>query len=290
MDKRSDDILVSVCIPSYNTEKYIRQTVESALNQTHRNVEVIVVDDASKDGTLKVLHDIHDDRLRVYQNERNLGAPGNWYKTIMMAQGEYTKIVCGDDVLEPLCIERQLNAFLEQANNRVALVASRRAFVNGENELLNAPNFQMRAGMYTALEALKKSVRTGTNVIGEPMAVLFRTSSFKKHVSSISSNLYMMDLELYRDILKDGGMIMLPTVDSMFRVHQQALASRLAWKQITSFTSCIVGLRKSFSGINIIDVAMGSAMATMLAVGRWFFYVVMNTFRNTSASRNGGSQ
>ena len=70
--------LVSVCIPAYNNAGYIRETIDSILNQTYHNIELVVVDDNSKDNTLDVIRSVKDSRVKVYHNEENLGMVGNW--------------------------------------------------------------------------------------------------------------------------------------------------------------------------------------------------------------------
>ena len=72
---------LSICVPTYNGERYIRQALESVLSQSYRDFEVIVVDDGSTDQTLdliKLVQAAGDPRLRLYQNRERLGIPGNW--------------------------------------------------------------------------------------------------------------------------------------------------------------------------------------------------------------------
>ena len=66
--------LVSVCIPAYNNAGYIRETIDSILNQTYHNIELVVVDDNSKDNTLDVIRSVKDSRVKVYHNEENVGS------------------------------------------------------------------------------------------------------------------------------------------------------------------------------------------------------------------------
>lgn len=70
--------LVSICIPAYNNEKDIKGTLESLLEQTYKNIEIVVVDDASTDSTAAIVESIKDDRIHLYRNEKNLGMAGNW--------------------------------------------------------------------------------------------------------------------------------------------------------------------------------------------------------------------
>lgn len=277
------EVLVSICIPTYNNARHARQAIESALNQTYRNVEVIVVDDASTDNTWDIVRSINDARLRCVRNEHNLGAPGNWHKAVLLAKGEFTKILCGDDVLEPDCIAHQVAAFASQRAPEVALVASRREFVSNSGQRVHAPNFQIRAGRYSARDIMKKSVRAGTNIIGEPMAVLFRTQDYRDRVTAISGNLFMMDLELYSDLLGGQHLYMLDTTDCLFRLHDQSLSSSIAWRQISAFHRFIAKLRQG-GQISGVDALVGGLMATVLATGRWAYRILYPRSNRTNIS------
>ena len=65
--------LVSVCIPAYNSGRFIVRTIESILNQTYKNIEIVVVDDCSSDDTVDKVKSIKDDRIKLIVNEANLG-------------------------------------------------------------------------------------------------------------------------------------------------------------------------------------------------------------------------
>lgn len=109
--------LVSVIIPAYNTEAYIAQSIQSALEQTLRNIEVIVVDDGSTDGTVAIARRFQDDRLRVFVNEQNMGAAGARNRAIQAAQGEWIAVLDSDDWYAPERLERLLQvAYSERAD------------------------------------------------------------------------------------------------------------------------------------------------------------------------------
>jgi glycosyltransferase involved in cell wall biosynthesis len=80
---------VSVCIPCYNGEKFIGSTVESILNQTLVDFEIIIVDDASSDRTVAVAQAYRDKRIRLIRNPLNLGMGGNWNKAVSHSRGKY---------------------------------------------------------------------------------------------------------------------------------------------------------------------------------------------------------
>lgn len=99
---------VSVIIPAYNVESYITQAIDSALQQTERNLEVIVVDDASTDKTLEVIKSIQDPRLHVLVNQHNLGAAASRNLATEAAQGEWIALLDADDWFAPERLEKLL--------------------------------------------------------------------------------------------------------------------------------------------------------------------------------------
>ena len=105
--------LVSICIPAYNNAAYIKDTIDSILSQTYKNLELVIVDDKSKDDTVAVIKSIPDERIRLYENEKNLGMSGNWNHCLELCKGEYIKLICADDMLAPDAIEKEARALTE---------------------------------------------------------------------------------------------------------------------------------------------------------------------------------
>ncbi len=96
-----DEPLVSICIPTYNRAGMIGRAIESALGQTYKNIEVIVVDNASSDNTDAVVASYVDERLTYVKNERNLGLFGNFNRCIELATGKFLHILHSDDYIDP---------------------------------------------------------------------------------------------------------------------------------------------------------------------------------------------
>lgn len=105
--------LVSIVMPSYNAEKYITAAIKSIQAQTYENWELIIVDDCSKDNTLKMIESINEPRIRLYQNERNSGAAISRNKALREAKGRWIAFLDSDDIWHPEKLERQL-AFMEK--------------------------------------------------------------------------------------------------------------------------------------------------------------------------------
>lgn len=104
------DKLVSILIPVFNREEIISETIESALNQSYDNIEVIVVDNASTDGTWDQVQNIakSDTRVRAFRNETNLGPVRNWRRCVDEARGYFAKILWSDDLIAPDFLEKCL--------------------------------------------------------------------------------------------------------------------------------------------------------------------------------------
>lgn len=104
--------LVSVFINAYNSEDFILETVNSVLNQTYKNIQLIVVDDCSTDKTYELLKTIDDSRLELYQNARNQGIVYTCNRGIDLCRGQYIAHTDSDDIWMPDKLEKQFN-FLE---------------------------------------------------------------------------------------------------------------------------------------------------------------------------------
>lgn len=100
---------VSVVIPAFNAQKYIAATIDSMLSQTFKDIEVVVVDDASTDSTFSIISGIakKDKRVRVHRNEKNLGTIRTLNRAIELSVGRYIARMDADDLSHPSRIEKQ---------------------------------------------------------------------------------------------------------------------------------------------------------------------------------------
>ncbi|NLJ19748.1 MAG: glycosyltransferase, partial [Bacteroidales bacterium] len=122
------NIKVSIVLSSYNHEKYIKKAIDSALNQTFSDFELIIWDDASSDTSWQIISSYTDPRIRAFRNEKNLGG-GNAKKAITeIAVGEYIAIHHSDDIWEPDKLEKQV-AFLD-ANPEIGAVFSQAQIID----------------------------------------------------------------------------------------------------------------------------------------------------------------
>lgn len=129
---------VSVLVPTYNTRAHVREAVCSLLNQTWHDLEVVVVDDASTDGSTEVLSDIDDPRLRIVRLAQNVGLSGARNAAIALSRGDYIALLDADDVSLPHHIETHLRMLDTHPNVGLVACMINRIDVHG--------NFITRAG------------------------------------------------------------------------------------------------------------------------------------------------
>jgi glycosyltransferase involved in cell wall biosynthesis len=113
--------LVTICVPAYNVEHYLDETIQSILNQTYRNIEVIIVDDGSKDGSLAAAKKYENEHIKIY-SQKNSGASAARNKAYSHSNGELIKFLDGDDLMNPEMIESQVKLALE---NEHCLISSK---------------------------------------------------------------------------------------------------------------------------------------------------------------------
>jgi glycosyltransferase involved in cell wall biosynthesis len=112
--------LVSILIPCYNAEKWLQETIESALSQTWPNKEIIIVDDGSTDNSLQVAKQYESNLVKVISQE-NKGAPAARNMALQYACGDYIQWLDADDILAPDKIEKQMEVALRIGNPKVLL-------------------------------------------------------------------------------------------------------------------------------------------------------------------------
>lgn len=216
--------LVSVCIPAYNNAGYIRETIDSILNQTYHNIELVVVDDNSKDNTLDVIRNVKDSRIKVYHNEENLGMVGNWNRCLSLASGEYIKLICADDMLDQNAIEIEAHAM--QQHPAVNLVESDTRLVDINGKKTGVFHRYHKAGEVNGKKVAKKSLLI-QNFFGAPVNNMIRKSALEKVGYFDESFTYILDFDMWVRLACSGNVYIIHQQLNSFRIRNDSNTGNL---------------------------------------------------------------
>ena len=123
--------LVSVAMPAYNSEEYVKQAIDSVLAQTFSDFELIIVNDGSSDRSKEIILSYTDERIRYLENEKNLGIVKTRNRCIANAAGKYIAVLDNDDIALPFRLEEQVR-FLE-ANSDYGVCGSFYRIIDSED-------------------------------------------------------------------------------------------------------------------------------------------------------------
>ena len=175
-----DNKLVSILIPVYNREKIIGETISSAINQTYKNIEIIIIDNCSTDNTWTVIKEFSkkDNRIRIFRNKENVGPVKNWEHCVKEARGEYGKFLWSDDLIASKFIEKTI-PFLNNKNIGFVYTATE-IFKDGTND--KSVHFSIgKTGIYNMNQYIH-GVLFETGYPVSPGCAIFRMDDFKNHL------------------------------------------------------------------------------------------------------------
>lgn len=154
--------LISIIIPVFNGEKTIKETIESVLNQTVTDFELLVINDGSQDGTVGIVECIQDSRIKVFSYP-NAGQSTSRNRGIELAQGDYISFIDADDLWIPDKLEAQLKAL--QANSKAGVAYSWTDWIDESSQLLGKGSYNTEQGEVFTQLLLNDFVANGSNVL-----------------------------------------------------------------------------------------------------------------------------
>lgn len=185
--------LVCICIPNYNNEKTIAQTLDSLLNQTYQNMIIKIFDNASTDDSMKILREYEEKypHIQVFQNETNIGGEANFTKCIENMEGEYSAIYHADDIYMPTIVEEEVKALEE---NNISAVFTNANIIDGNGKIqskIKIPDEFLNDNFYTEITffELIKSNMKNDNFLVCPTA-MSETKTYQKYIVNWDSSIY----------------------------------------------------------------------------------------------------
>ncbi|MFT3735702.1 MAG: glycosyltransferase family 2 protein [Rhodocyclaceae bacterium] len=145
---------VCICIPAFNAAKTIRETLASALAQTYPNFRIVVLDNASTDGTRDIVRSFADPRISLVQQESNIGAVANFDLCIQVADGTYTEIFHADEVYAPDMVAKQVAAM--EAHPEAGVVFTEGNLIDSESRVFGETSVAKFIGAESGSVAIRQ--------------------------------------------------------------------------------------------------------------------------------------
>lgn len=218
---------VSICLPVFNGEEYLSMAIESVLNQTYKNFELLISDDGSTDSSLEIIESYAklDARIKFWLNDRQLGLFGNYNAAMGPSRGAFIKPHAQDDVWAPTLLERTLDVLFRHPE--VALVSTGRRLISADSKEISQPfgsntpvDLFGAHAVYPAGLVISRSLDPLENFIGEPCTVMFRREWLGEGFSTKFRHLG--DLEYWLRILQNGDYAYIPDDLAFFRQHKSS--------------------------------------------------------------------
>lgn len=216
---------ISVIMSVYNGETYLAEAVESVINQTFKNWELVIINDCSSDATSEILADfsLKDERIKVHTNEVNLKLPTSLNKAISLCEGKYIARMDADDICLPDRLEKQFE-FMEK-NSDVALSSCR--FLTVKNGVYASGG----AGGRCDFKALKAMLLVANPILHPGViakAEVMRKFNYDTTLTCTE------DLELWtRMVMDDQKIQILPECLLIYRLHDKQITSTTLERQHT---------------------------------------------------------
>jgi len=224
---------VTVLINSYNGEKTIYQTIKSALAQTYKNYEILIIDDASTDNTINLIKKFNNKKIRLYRNHKNIGLGKSRILAQSKIRGEYVCILDQDDIWHKNKIKSQLKLFLN--NKKVGLVATGYKLIDENNKIISLENTYYDKKNFINYLSFKNIFAHST--------IMYRTK-YAKSVGWYSNKLiYAQDYDLTLKILKKYEFKFLKNFLANIRVNLKSM-TRSKIFQINTINEELIILKK----------------------------------------------
>lgn len=188
--------LVCICIPTYNAEHTIKETLFSIINQTYSNFVIHVSDNASTDNTLSIVESFKDKRIVIHRHEENVGGEGNFNRCIQYAEGKYTAIFHADDIYEPEMVSEQISCL--EKNDSVGTVFTAAKTIDEKGQINGLIGLSLvgdgEIDLYD-FALLFKFILLRGNFIVCPSA-MFRTNVLKDEIKTWNGDLFKSSADL----------------------------------------------------------------------------------------------
>jgi glycosyltransferase involved in cell wall biosynthesis len=224
---------VSIGMPVYNGEAFLRQALDSLLSQDFTDLELIISDNASTDGTAAICQEYiqRDKRIHYYRNETNIGAAPNYNRVFHLASGKYFRWAAHDDVCYPAMIRRCVEA-LESAPSSVSLVYPRSENIDASGRVIKSQPYTLDTRYDRPFRRLAFVLRHVT--FATPLFGLFRPETLRK--TRLEDSFASSDYVLLAELAMLGQIWEVPELLFQRRIHNGiSVRANPTWEKLTAW-------------------------------------------------------
>lgn len=225
--------LISVIIPVYNGEQTIRETIESVLQQTCSDFELLVINDGSQDSTLEIVSSFQDERLKIFSYP-NAGLAASRNRGIDRASGDYISFIDADDLWTPNKLESQLKAL--QENSKAAVAYSWTDYINELGQSLNQGSHMKVNGDVYAKLLLIDFIASGSNPLIRRQALL-EVGGFDESLTAAE------DWDMWLRLAARYHFACVPSPQVLYRISVNSMSSNVDKQE----TESLQVIEKAFS-------------------------------------------
>ena len=228
---------VSVIMPVYNAEKYVRLAIESILNQTFTNFEFLIFNDGSTDGSYEVITNYTDKRIKIFNFDKNLGLVKQLNEGIRIGKGKYLARMDGDDISNPDRFKRQVEIL--DANPEIGVCGSWVESFGSSKRIIKYPESD---------EEIKVSL-LARNSLAHPVIMLRRDLLVRNNISYDQEYYPSEDYKMWIDLTPLTDFYNIPAILLKYRITENQITSKYSDVQrILSSKICIAQF--GYIGIN----------------------------------------
>ena len=210
--------LVSIIVPFYNAENYVKETIGSVLAQTYQQFEILLINDGSTDQSSGIIKTIKDDRIHLVDQE-NQGVSFSRNKGIAMAKGEFIVFLDADDLLHPSFLEKRIFRLSKSA---AIACASNVVLVDGKGNKIEEDKKHFAANKSSQI------LEFNDEIVTCPSSYLFKTEFIKKHKITFNKNLQSSaDKYFLLEVLKQGEIELINESPMYYRVLNESMSHKI---------------------------------------------------------------
>jgi glycosyltransferase involved in cell wall biosynthesis len=222
---------ISICIPVYNGEKFIRETIQSVLHQNFKNFELIILDNASIDRTAEIIREFNDSRIKFFSNNVTISAHQNWSKVVSLASAPWTKLLCADDLLVPEALDQTCELINEFSDLEV-FVGTRNVIDEYGREVRSPKPYRKHIARINQFELTDAIIKCGSNPIGESCCVVWKSELTRKVGPFSEQWEYFIDIDYWLRLAAFSDIGFSPAHVASFRVSSESWTANIGLKSI----------------------------------------------------------